>query len=157
MWDKTGIDPFTIYQDNFTEKVLHDEHPYLQGLDIAGPSVFVDNNGQMVRLSEHVDVEVIHPKTQYVNGRPDWLYQNDKYQEYHLDRAWADIDYPLFFAAYQAGEQDLGTPVDIIELKTSNDYRPLILPPGNYVIKVDNKRESREMTVTCTSTDGVGG
>ena len=43
--EKTGIDPLTIYQDNFTEKVLESEHYLLEELDVTTPSILLDNSG----------------------------------------------------------------------------------------------------------------
>ena len=45
--EKTGIDPLTIYQDNFTEKIIYNEHPVLKTLSITEPSVFVDENDKI--------------------------------------------------------------------------------------------------------------
>ena len=75
--DKTGIDPLTIYQDNFTEKFKENEHPVLRTLTIEEPSVFINVKGEIPRLTKQVDIEVIHPKTYTINGRPNWLYERD--------------------------------------------------------------------------------
>ena len=142
-----SIDPLTIYQDNFTEKVLQNEHELLAELQIEEPSVFVDDRDQIVRLTDKVDIEVIHPKTTYVNGRPGWLYQDQSYKEYKLDKKLIDMEYPLFLRAYLPGEEKDGTPVDVVELKEKYDQRRLILRPGKYVIRIDNKLEERDVEI----------
>jgi len=70
--EKYGIDPLTIYQDNFTEKVTENEHPILNTLDIKFPSVFLDAEENIARLTEHVDVIFGHP----------FLWGSKKYQSF---------------------------------------------------------------------------
>jgi len=144
---KHEIDPLTIYQDNFTEKVLQNEHSLMTKIQIDQHSVFIDNHNQIARLSDKVDVEVIHPKTKYVNGRPGWLYQDQTYKEYALDRSLLDIEFPILIKAYVLGEQHDGTPIDIIELKEKYDQRKLILKPGKYLLDITNKMERKEIEI----------
>jgi hypothetical protein len=144
--DKLGLDPLTIYQDNFTEKVVYNTHPFLDTESINTPLVFTRDD-TIVRLSQHVDIEVIHPQTKYFHGRPHWLFQDTSYKEYALDKQWVDIEYPLFFMAFNPGEEMDGTPVDIIEIKEKFDQRSLILKQGNYIIRIDNKVKRRERLI----------
>ena len=146
--DKTEIDPLTIYQDNFTEKVIYNEHELLDNIRAIEPVILLDRDGKVARLSNQVDIEVIYPKTKYINGRPNWLYKDNSYKEYTLDKEWVKIEYPLFFMAFYPGEQYDGTPVDIIEMKDRYDQRSLILKPGSYIIKVYNKIDSQEMELS---------
>jgi len=145
--DKLGIDPLTIYQDNFTEKVVHNAHRSLRLIDADEPLVFINDQNQIARLTENVDIEVIHPKTKYINGRPNWLLQDPTYVEYDVDREWLDIDFPIFLIAYNLGEESDGTPVDIIEMKEKYEPRTLILKPGKYLLRIDNKKEKKEMEI----------
>ena len=133
--DKTGLDPLTIYQDNFTEKFSEDEHPFLREATVTTPCVFVDQKGNLVRLSNHVDIEVIHPKTWYKNGRPNWLYETKEYTSYEVDLQNKEIKYPCLVSAYLIGEEN-GVPVDRIEVKHKYDNRILVLKKGEHLIKV---------------------
>ena len=145
--EKTGIDPLTIYQDNFTEKIIYNEHPVLKTLSITEPSVFVDENDKIMRFSEHVDVEVVHPKTSYINGRPNWLIQNEDCRYYSLDHEKIDIDYPLFAKAYLLEEYEIGVPIDIIEIKHEFDRKPLVLEKGRYKLHITNKSEELALEI----------
>lgn len=145
--DALKTDPLTIFQDNFTEKVLNNEHKDLVNVDGVTPQVYLNADNEIARLTDHVDVEVIHPKTRYKNGRPHWLYKDATYKEYELDYDWVNIEFPLFFMAYNPGEQTSGVPVDIVEVKRKYSQKRLILNPGKYIIKVDNKEQSQEMEV----------
>ena len=145
--DKLGIDPLTIYQDNFTGKVVHDEHRSLRLIDAKEPLVFINDRNQIAPITEHVDIEVIHPKTNYIHGRPDWLFQDPGYKEYDIDREQLDMDFPVFLMAYNPGEEADGTPVDIIEMKEKYDPRRLILKPGKYLLRIDNKNERKKLEI----------
>jgi len=133
--DKLGIDPLTIYQDNFTEKVGGNEHPILRELKIDEPSIFVDQAGEIVSLTEHVDIEVIHPKTYYLKGRPNWLYESETYKP--IDVKWRkfDVGFPIIVSAHPINEVN-SVPFDRIELKHKNDWKVLVLETGEYRISI---------------------
>jgi hypothetical protein len=146
--DKTGEDPLTIYQDNFTEKMMENGHPFLQDQYLKVPAVFMDPNGDIHSLTDQVDVEVIHPRINYRNGRPSCLYQDDRYQTYFPDRVPEKIGFPLFLKAFIPGEQSEGVPVDIVEWKHPHMKKPLVLPPGDYVIQLDDKQLQIDYTIS---------
>jgi hypothetical protein len=134
--DKTGIDPLTIYQDNFTEKFVENEHPGLKKSNIIVPSVFINSKGEIVRFTDHVDIEVMHPITRYRNGRPNWMYENNDFKSVPLRIDRDKTKFPIIAAAYKVGEQD-GTPVDRIETKYRFDHKGLVLNKGDeYLIKI---------------------
>ena len=133
--DKLGIDPLTIYQDNFTERLSRNEHPYLKDLNIDAPSIFVNQSGEVVFLSEHVDIEVVHPKTTYINGRPSWLYQSKQYQPINVELRDFDVDFPIIVSAHPINELN-SVPVDRIELKHRFDNKVLVLKTGEYKISI---------------------
>jgi len=145
--DKTGIDPLTIYQDNFTEKIQQNEHPILSTLQISEPSVFISEDNEILRLTDDVDIEVIHPKTTYKGGRPNWLYESDAHQSYWIDNDSLTIDYPILVKAYLEKEQGKGVPVDVVELKAKWNKKPLVLRKGKYLIVLDNKQEQKQFSI----------
>ncbi len=133
--DKTGIDPLTIYQDNFTEKFINNEHRSLSEMSIDQPSIFIDSNGEIAKLSNHVDIEVIHPKTTYIDGRPNWLYENDNFTSVKIKMGGDMLRYPVIVSAFPKGEID-SVPVDRIELKHKFDNKVLVLNKGDYRITI---------------------
>ena len=133
--DKTGIDPLTIYQDNFTEKFIYNEHPILRTKNIQKPSVFTTNKNEIARLSNHVDIEVIHPKTWYITGRPHWLYEDDSFQAVEIKLDSKTQEYPVIVSAYLIGEVN-SVPLDRVELKYKYDKIPLVLPQGKFIIEI---------------------
>ena len=131
---KTGIDPLTIYQDNFTEKFTHNEHALLRRINLTGPSVFTDNKSSLVSITPQVDVEVLHPKTVYIDGRPNWMYRKGLRKAVDIDKQGI-ATYPVIVSAFPEGESN-SVPVDRIELKHQNDNKVLVLAPGPYRIEI---------------------
>ena len=142
--DKLGVDPLTIYQDNFTEKLIEDEHPVINQLNIQEPSVFIDENGHIARLTPHVDVEVIHPKTTYIHNRPNWLFV-EGYKAVQIDIKNMDLDFPVIVSAYPAHEVN-SVPVDRVELKHKYDKKVLVLKPGTFRIEIKDSDSIHEYT-----------
>ena len=145
--DKLDIDPLTIYQDNFTEKQITDEHYQLQKLNVESPSVFVNKEGKYISLSEHVDIEVIHPKTTYLGGRPKWLYADKGRQPVKVDLENVTFSFPIIVEAYPSHETK-SVPVDRLELKHSYDKKVLVLKEGNYRIHISDGENTYEYNQT---------
>lgn len=141
----TGIDPFTINQEVMTERSQPSlENPYYTLLNVDSPSILIDRNGNLFagpRDKHLYDVRMVHPRTRFVKGRPDWLTRNGA--------RFTDIPpkklsgFPCLVHAYAASEDpNDAVPVDVVEITSPNDMKPLALRPGKYVIKVrgvDNK------------------
>ena len=137
--DKSGLNPLTIYQDNFTEKFMSNEHPLLRRINITKPSLFTDRESSLVSLTPHVDIEIIHPRTIYLKGRPNWMFRMGQREAVDIDQR--DIgSYPVIISTYIKGESN-SVPVDRIELKHINDTKVLVLAPGSYRIQIDNGNE----------------
>lgn len=144
--DKTGIDPLTIYQDNFTEKSVYNEHPILQKLTIESPQVFMEGD-QVAHISKEVDIEVIHPKTTYIDNRASWLFQTPNHKSYHIDTDTITMKYPIFVKAFLKTDQIDAVPIDIVELRHQYERKPLVLPLGSYNILITNKEEEMQMEI----------
>lgn len=144
---KLGIDPLTIYQDNFTEKFIYNEHPSLGSLAVDEPSVFIDKSGEVAQLTQHIDIEVIHPKTAYRNNRPSWLYRDNGYKAVEPELDNMELDYPIIVEAYLADEEN-SVPVDRIEIKHPYDSKALVLNKGEYRIVVIDGVQKNEYQKT---------
>ena len=139
----THIDPFTIEQTQFSEK--SDEkynHPFIAMVNKGFPVVLRNEKGDLFKGkqdSDQVDCSIIHPVTQYVHGRPDWLISVENRIEYVLTLP-GNISYPVMVLAYRKDEfGSSGVPADIIEISNANDIRPLILSNGQYEIIIMNR------------------
>lgn len=135
---KMGIDPLTIYQDNFTEKRIYPQNEVLDKQNMTEPQVWVDN-GKLVSITPHVDIEIIHPKTEYLYGRPNWLGVDRKnIPLQHLD----ELGFPTMVKAYFYNEYPNGVPIDMFEVHNSLDTKQLLLPKGVFKVVYEGPRDT---------------
>lgn len=135
---KMGIDPLTIYQDNFTEKRIYPQHEVLDRQNMTEPQVWVDN-GKLASITPHVDIEIIHPKTEHLYGRPNWLGVDRKnIPLQHLD----ELGYPTMVKAYFHNEYPNGVPIDMFEVHNSLDTKQLLLPKGVFKVVYEGPRDT---------------
>jgi hypothetical protein len=134
----TQINPFTIDQTQFAEKSERKyNHPYIAMVNREFPVVLRDENGNLFngkKENDQVDIRIIHPETQYVNNRPNWLLNVGNRQEYHIDISKI-TQYPFLVLAYRENEfENNGVPADILEILGNENIPSLILNKGNYEI-----------------------
>ena len=77
------IDPLTISQTRYTEQnSKKTEQEIYRDIDISQPSILVDKNNQVFNKGQttapEIDIQVFHPRTTWLSGRPDWLEYNGK-------------------------------------------------------------------------------
>ncbi|MDR4952260.1 hypothetical protein REB14_08765 [Chryseobacterium sp. ES2] len=140
--DLTGVNPFTIDQTQFSEKSkLKYNEPLLRLTNNTVPVVLKDENEGIYNGEDkdlYTDIKIIHPVTKYIEGRPNWMLNKNR-KLYKVPASKVSI-YPAMVLAYRKGEfEQKGIPADIIELKTSQDSRFLILDKGEYEIVIKNK------------------
>jgi hypothetical protein len=134
----TQINPFTIEQTQFAEKSERKyNHPYIAMVNKEFPVVLIDKNGNLFngeKSNDQVDIRIIHPETQYVGNRPNWLLSVGNRKEYHIESTKI-TQYPLLVLAYRKNEfENNGVPADIIEVFENENIPSLILDKGNYEI-----------------------
>ncbi|GGA83589.1 hypothetical protein GCM10011511_03380 [Puia dinghuensis] len=89
-WRLSGIEPLTIDQTDMTEesnfgygRVIY--QAYTTKFKISGPSIALLNNAPVnVTDKDLYDLCVIHPPTQYLDGRPTWLNLNGTRQPTYI-------------------------------------------------------------------------
>jgi hypothetical protein len=116
-------------------RIFYDQ--YIGRYPISKPSVAIKNNQQVPLISASgYDIVVVHPQTQYKNGRPDWYSMNGLRKEY----AAKPTDKNLYLVqAYYYDEgvnKDIGIliPADQTYNTAENGYYYLYLQPGKYKI-----------------------
>jgi len=145
----TGIDPLTIDQVEYSEKSKPAfNNPMLNALDINEPSVLIDQNRKPFKYEikeRWTDLAVFHPKTEFIDGRPNWLFKNGN-QSVPIELSDIDISYPIMVLAYNKGENIKdGVPNDLIEVEDKTDKTNLALRKGAYEIVITNlKGEARK-------------
>ncbi|GAA5023744.1 hypothetical protein GCM10011506_06810 [Marivirga lumbricoides] len=135
--DLSGLDPFTINQEDYSEKSEAQYNPKLLKLfDIKEASILFDrdkNAFAYTRRKSFTDVAVLHPTTTYEQGRADWLFA-DK-QKVAIPVNGTELSFPIMLLAYKANEPiKNGIPVDIVEIANKNDTATLALSSGQYTI-----------------------
>lgn len=148
----SGINPLTIDQVMFSERVYKEaEHPLYSNVVVDFPTILSDLEGHVLNLNGNfsiVDVRVIHPRTNYKEGRPDWLYRNGSWKSHYVDFSNLSVEYPCRIFAYKQGTFSLdNVPIDIIEIDSPN-HKALVLPKGKFTLYiVDNKENTNILEV----------
>ncbi|KAA3440563.1 hypothetical protein [Rufibacter hautae] len=147
----TGIDPFTVDQEDYTEtSATHYDSPFFQLSQLSYPAIYVRNdNGQLftgTSNNRQVDVAMVHPKTKLVNGLPDWIWMNGQRKPYKVSANKITIDLPCLALAYKATESEQAVPIDVVEFSNRTSVLPLALPRGEYrLVLRDGKDKTQEL------------
>ncbi len=144
----TGIDPFTIDQVRLTEHSSPDfENAFYKAFDLNYYAVFTDSLGNLYNGSAQInshDCEVYHPRTKWIDGRPDWLFENNRSAVYITDKI--NLKFPFFVYAFYINE-DLKycpVPTDIVEFKSKIDKMALSLDRGGFFIMAQDKKGNKQ-------------
>ncbi|MBD0255864.1 MAG: hypothetical protein ICV83_09105 [Cytophagales bacterium] len=145
----TGIDPFTINQEILSERSKPEmDNPFARMAAVQEPSVFVDAAGKAFNGppgTKSFDVRVCHPRTTYRQGRPGWLFRGGAWKAHPVNTRAVDVGFPCLALAYKADENPSDAiPVDVIELAGPANAKPLVLPPGKYIVHLLNKDGKRQ-------------
>ncbi len=153
----TGINPFTINQVKLTEQSsVKFENPYFKMADLNYYAVFVDSSGSLFNGPENFkeyDVRVYHPRTTWIEGRPNWVFENNRKARYINNEI--TTEFPCLVFAYLSNESIIEKanykmliPYDIIELKNMQDKKALSLKTGNYDILIkDIKGHEQQLKI----------
>ncbi len=131
---RTGVDPFTIYQDVLCEKRALAESPYYSLVEAEETSVLVNEKGELFG-NEHFDVLLYHPRTRYTKNRPNWLLDIADNQFVPIRKKYLKgLNFPILVKAQVAKEGVNAVPMDIVELESVASETALVLPKGTYNI-----------------------
>jgi hypothetical protein len=142
----TEIDPLTISQTSYSEKGKPEfNHPLLKAFDINESSILLDQENNPFKHQQngaYADLAVFHPNTEYINNRPNWLFENEN-KNVPISLGEIEIEYPIMVFAFKKGEDiHSAVPVDIAEIKNSTENCHLSLKNGRYEIIITNGRNS---------------
>ncbi len=138
----SGVDPLTIDQVQLTETSnTNIDNPYRRIVHVNYDAVFINDSGQAFNIASDTksfDVNVYHPQTIYVHGRPAWLSKN-----HQVSLAVAHsikIKFPCLVFAYNSNEDiKRAVPVDIVSIESKKDDKELMLTSGQKTIKITNQ------------------
>lgn len=140
--EATGLDPLTIDQ---TMHVDYDSNPnslnpWQEKIAQAGTSEPVVIRSAPGKFFVHgtyagqVDMQVIHPRTKLVQGRPDWLLSLPQRQAVEIPAEVLKSDKRLLIQAFAESETDNAVPADQILFIPGTTPPVLALREGNYRI-----------------------
>ncbi|UYW01897.1 hypothetical protein K5I29_02990 [Flavobacterium agricola] len=140
--DNMQIDPLTIDQTLFLERAdKTNNHLFMKLNNTNEPLVLIDEKNQVFNgndIINQTDIVVIHPETQYINNRPNWLIRNKK--RHKISSSKIKNNESFLVLAYRNNEhENQGVPSDIIEITDSNPSKELFLTKGIYTIVVKNR------------------
>lgn len=145
----TGIDPFTIDQETWTEKSSSEyENPLFKIINLDYDAVFIDSSGNLFNGIPHhnqYDVRVYHPRSIWIDGRPHWIFFNNERQSFFVNEK-ITVSFPCLVFAYFAEENySLAIATDIIELKNKDDKVALSLSKGEYNIVIKDRTGNEQI------------
>ncbi len=161
--EATGLDPLTIDQTIQTERSTIENSTELWRLAqtnglLAQPTVF-QNEDQSFLVGGHyagkVDMQVFHPATKLVRGRPDWLKSLPGRNAVEIPSEIAAMKTRVLVQAYLAIETEDAVPVDQVILHPDSPAPVLILPDGEFRLVVQdesgNSKTERSITVAAAT------
>ncbi len=105
----------------------------IANFEIKKPSIFLKNNKVILDPVNRIgnDIQVYHPKTAFINGRPMWLYGTNK-TNIALTAGIKEHEGKLI-RAQLINEDENSIPLDQFVI---NQEKQLVLPSGNFIISI---------------------
>ncbi|MCK6543208.1 hypothetical protein L6Q79_11065 [bacterium] len=140
----SNTDPLTIDQTVMSEHSLvnfeNSYYRYVQdSLKINSPAIFKTINGYWVDDTKRgfVDMQVFHPRTNYINGRPNWLIK----ENYILTLPDFDISsFPFLVQAFKKSDKTNAIPMDQFLVDSRKEKIAVAVPKGYYRIRMINSK-----------------
>lgn len=137
----TGIDPLTIYAPTMSERLLKDaEHPWykyaVDRLHITEPTIFVDVETETPLGFENCDAYVFWPRVTLRHGRPDWLRTTLGRKDVSIPESLCKGSGLRLAQAFDKESTAREIPVDQVLIEPGQDTPVLVLPEGEYWLRV---------------------
>ena len=144
--------PYTIDQVTMNEQCPATEHPVYKFANVNYPAVLKQYtkiyNAPINEVEALSDLQIFHPRSQFVNNRPTWLKQGDQKVSYQINADQYNMTYPLLVIAYSPDEDiEIAVPLDVIEIKNNRDAMPLFLPPGKTTLVLKDKKTRKKLDI----------
>ena len=144
--DLSGIDPFTVNQYVMVEHDLPELEHWAYGIadekgwTKAGPVLLENSQGEFwSTYPGMIDAYLFHPRTQLVEGRPDWMSMGGLRRPVRVEVAAAAV--PTLLQARFADESDDAVPADQIVLWPERPVPALFLRPGTYRLRLIDRND----------------
>ena len=135
--EATKLDPLTVDQTLFAESGAEElEHGWRVGAESRGliedrPVVLLDVEGDLLRIEmDRVDIHVLNPRTQLVDGRPAWMQMGGRRTAVSVDTAEC-VEDACVVSAFDVRWGNRAVPYDRVEAREAAVN--LYLPPSTEV------------------------
>jgi len=132
-WKKmTGIDPLTIDQTTYSEGTLSEESKAYYALiadRVKRPSLLI-SEGRPLRggpYKDAVDIQIVHPRTQYKHGRATWLHAMGR-RPVKIPSGMMPRSGKRLIQAFLSTEATDAVPVDQVVVEAGKPAPKLMLP-----------------------------
>ena len=142
----TGIDPLTIDQQRLSPRagLASESADYIQAIkqfQPTQPMVLVNAKNQLWQteaLKGVNDIEVFHPRSLYIQGRPHWLLWGGRKQHWPLNEKLCQNQFPCLVQLRPFGEPQDSVPVDQVVLRHAEQKSALVTETGSFVVSSFN-------------------
>ena len=143
----SGIDPLTVDQTEFSEhsRPAFENPMYQAALDrfvSDQPMVFQNATGKPVTFGKYknkVDMQVLHPRSSSVFGRPDWLSLGSLRSAILIPSELLKVKERVLIQAFRSEEGDDAIPFDQVQVIPKREVPKLMLEPGAYRLRVQDQ------------------
>lgn len=129
--ERTGVDPLTVDQTRMTERSspAYESAAYRAVEDSVRTASVAFNGDGAPRVRDFIaDLQVVHPRTRLVEGRPHWLTERPGFRSIPVPEEWVADDRPRLVQAFLAHEEEDPIPVDQILLTDASPAPSLVVP-----------------------------
>ena len=126
----TGINPYTVNQTTMSEhsEPQLEDPIYRMGVNqIDTSSVFLKISEDSIYRNKKTDIIVFHPRTTYINNRPNWLYARKGYIHKKISLTGVD-SFPIIIKVALEEEPDNAVPIDVLYVDVPKDRVTIFVP-----------------------------
>jgi hypothetical protein len=137
----TGIDPFTMMTQTMTERLSREQEDpnYKKAVElnlVEGISILKKNGEVKYFGSDAFDAYVFFPRTQIINGRPNWMFASGR-KSVPFPFKNLELGKGLFLVQAFLEDQPYHTvPVDQIVITNTDKNKSLALKNGKYRVRI---------------------
>ncbi|MEZ6163390.1 MAG: hypothetical protein R3B67_03030 [Phycisphaerales bacterium] len=143
--EATGIDPLTVSQTTYYPRSSNRQRgSAIAGFDRDDSFVLRDDDGLWSPKPEQYDIELLHPSTDPVDGRPGWMFRADDRERVDVDLSAIDQSDDAVLVVTREGEPMNAIPSDVVLLRSGQREAALSLRAGSYhvwLVRQDHEPE----------------
>jgi hypothetical protein len=131
--EATGIDPLTLSQTiYYPREPKKQPAPGIAGYEADDAFVLRSDDGLWSLKPDEYDIELLHPRTSPIDGRPAWVFRADDRECVEIDLADRELGDDAVLVVTRAGEALDAIPSDVVLIGASRTSASVSLRPGAY-------------------------